>query len=188
MKELIDESINEMIADEGLGNFLGRASQWIRNKYNNFKADYKAGQNAERWKNLYYDPYEKYGKAGEEMRNLNGPEYAALRYNLTVDRNARAPQYTREKRSGNYGQQNNPQNGNSVDTQGQQHPQQNAQQRNSNQQAQQRGQQKAERAQQNDKYRKQRESNPQVGINPDFMPSNGNNNGQQNRQKKKNNR
>lgn len=91
------EALEEMSADEGLGRFLGSATQWARNKLNNFKADFKAGQNAQRWYNRDYDPYAKYGNEGENMRNFNGPEYGAYRYNKTVERNANAPHYTRER-------------------------------------------------------------------------------------------
>lgn len=91
------EALEEMSADEGLGRFLGSATQWARNKLNNFKADFKAGQNAQRWYNRDYDPYAKYGNDGENMRNFNGPEYGAYRYNKTVERNANAPHYTRER-------------------------------------------------------------------------------------------
>ena len=91
------EALEEMSADEGLGRFLGSATQWARNKLNNFKADFKAGQNAQRWYNRDYDPYAKYGEEGENMRNFGGPEYGAYRYNKTVNRNINAPQYTRER-------------------------------------------------------------------------------------------
>lgn len=91
------EALEEMSTDEGLGRFLGSATQWARNKLNNFKADFKAGQNAQRWRNKDYDPYAKYGNEGENMRNFNGPEYGAYRYNKTVERNANAPHYTRER-------------------------------------------------------------------------------------------
>ena len=91
------EALEEMSTDEGLGRFLGSATQWARNKLNNFKADFKAGQNAQRWYNRDYDPYAKYGNEGENMRNFNGPEYGAYRYNKTAERNANAPHYTRER-------------------------------------------------------------------------------------------
>lgn len=95
--EGVEEAINELSTDEGLGRFLGSATQWARNKLNNFKADFKAGQNAQRWQNRDYDPYARYGDEGDKMRNFGGPEYGAYRYNKTVERNAAAPHYTRER-------------------------------------------------------------------------------------------
>ena len=37
LNQLIYESIQESLEDEGLGNWLGNAYQWARNKWNNFK-------------------------------------------------------------------------------------------------------------------------------------------------------
>ena len=95
--EGVEEAIDELSTDEGLGRFLGSATQWAKNKLNNFKADFKAGQNAQRWQNRDYDPYARYGDEGDKMRNFGGPEYGAYRYNKTVERNAAAPHYTRER-------------------------------------------------------------------------------------------
>jgi hypothetical protein len=96
IKESIIEAINEAMEDEGLGHTLGNAYQWARNKWNNFKGDFNAGRNYQRYQNMNYDPYSKYNN-GDEFRNLNGQEYAAQRYNNTVTRNANARQWTRDK-------------------------------------------------------------------------------------------
>lgn len=83
-------SLNENIANESLGNFLGSAYQWLRNKYYNFKNDFEAGRRYQREKNKDYDPYSKYGIYAERFRNLGGQEYADYRYNLAKDRNQKA--------------------------------------------------------------------------------------------------
>ena len=96
IEESIIETINEAIEDESLGHTLGNVYQWGRNKWNNFKRDFNAGRNYQRYKNMNYDPYSKYNN-GDEFRNLNGQEYAAQQYNNTVTRNANAKQWTRDK-------------------------------------------------------------------------------------------
>ena len=116
IEESIIETINEAMEDEGLGHTLGNAYQWARNKWNNFKGDFNAGRNYQRYQNMNYDPYSKYNN-GDEFRNLNGQEYAAQRYNNTVARNANARQWTR----GKIGQATQ---GRQQDTQGQSIPQQ----------------------------------------------------------------
>lgn len=83
-------SLNENISNESLGNFLGSAYQWLRNKYYNFKNDFEAGRRYQREKNKDYDPYAKYGSDAERFRNLGGQEYADYRYNLAKDRNQKA--------------------------------------------------------------------------------------------------
>lgn len=96
IEESIIETINEAMEDESIGHTLGNAYQWARNKWNNFKGDFNAGRNHQRYQNMNYDPYSKYNN-GDEFRNLNGQEYAAKRYNNTVTRNANARQWTRDK-------------------------------------------------------------------------------------------
>lgn len=96
LDEIIDESINEvieeMMTDEGIGHALGRARQWLRNKWNNFKGDYEAGKRYERDRNMEYDPYAQYGDDADRIRSLDSRTYAKSRYDLTVDRNRRARQ------------------------------------------------------------------------------------------------
>ena len=101
LHELIQESIYEVLQeaqyDEGLGHWLGNAYQTMRNKWNNFKGDFNAGRNKARWDNRDYDSYSRYGSEANNFRNYGGQEYAADRYNKTVERNARAAQYGRQK-------------------------------------------------------------------------------------------
>ena len=101
LHELIQESIYEVLQeaqyDEGLGHWLGNAYQTMRNKWNNFKGDFNAGRNEARWDNRDYDPYSRYSGEANNFRNYGGQEYAADRYNRTVERNARAAQYGRQK-------------------------------------------------------------------------------------------
>ena len=101
LQELIQEGICEVLQesqyDEGLGHWLGNAYQTMRNKWNNFKGDFNAGRNKARWDNRDYDPYSRYGSEANNFRNYGGQEYAADRYNRTVERNARAAQYGRQK-------------------------------------------------------------------------------------------
>lgn len=92
LNQLIYESIQESLEDEGLGRWLGNAYQWARNKWNNFKGDFNAGRNYQRYKNKDYDPYHYY-QNGDEFRNLGGRQYGDYRYDLTADRNANAKQY-----------------------------------------------------------------------------------------------
>ena len=89
LQEIISEAINEAIEDEGLGRWLGNAYQWGRNKVNNFKGEFNAGRNNQRWQNRDFDPYHGM-KDADQMRNFNGDEYAQYRYNLTADRNNNA--------------------------------------------------------------------------------------------------
>lgn len=101
LQELIQESIYEVLQeaqyDEGLGHWLGNAYQTMKNKWNNFKGEFNAGRNKARWDNRDYDPYSRYGSEANNFRNYGGQEYAADRYNRTVERNARAAQYGRQK-------------------------------------------------------------------------------------------
>ena len=101
LHELIQESIYEVLQeaqyDEGLGHWLGNAYQTMKNKWNNFKGDFNAGRNKARWDNRNYDSYSRYGSEANNFRNYGGQEYAADRYNKTVERNARAAQYGRQK-------------------------------------------------------------------------------------------
>ena len=101
LHELIQESRYEVLQeaqyDEGLGHWLGNAYQTMKNKWNNFKGEFNAGRNKARWDNRDYDPYSRYGSEANNFRNYGGQEYAADRYNRTVERNARAAQYGRQK-------------------------------------------------------------------------------------------
>ena len=107
LEQLIEESIYEVLSegqyDEGLGRWLGNAYQWARNKWNNFKGDFNAGRNYQRYKNRDYDSYEPYGDEADAIRNFGGREYGAYRYNLAADRRAKAQQYTTDKVGGNGG-------------------------------------------------------------------------------------
>ena len=101
LHELIQESIYEVLQeaqyDEGLGHWLGNAFQTMKNKWNNFKGDFNAGRNKARYDNRDYDSFSHYGAEADEFRNLGGQEYGAHRYNTTVDRNAGAKQWTRQR-------------------------------------------------------------------------------------------
>lgn len=101
LHELIQESIYEVLQeaqyDEGIGHFLGNLWQSAKNKWNNFKGDFNAGRNKARYDNRDYDSYSHYGDEGNEFRNFGGQEYGAHRYNTTVDRNAGARQWTRQR-------------------------------------------------------------------------------------------
>lgn len=101
LHELIQESIYEVLQeaqyDEGIGHFLGNLWQSAKNKWNNFKGDFNAGRNKARWDNRDYDSFSYYGDEADNFRNYGGQEYAADRYNKTVERNARATQYGRQK-------------------------------------------------------------------------------------------
>lgn len=107
LEQLIKESIYEVLSegqyDEGLGRWLGNAYQWARNKWNNFKGDFKAGRNYQRYQNRDYDPYSAYGDDADNIRNFGGKEYGAYRHNLTADRRAKAKQYTTDKVGNNGG-------------------------------------------------------------------------------------
>lgn len=101
LHELIQESIYEVLQeaqyDEGIGHFLGNLWQSAKNKWNNFKGDFNAGRNKARWDNRDYDSFSYYGDEADNFRNYGGYEYGADRYNKTVERNARAKQYGRQK-------------------------------------------------------------------------------------------
>ena len=101
LTDIINESIYEVLQeaqyDEGLGHWLGQTFQGLRNKWNNFKGDFKAGKQKAMYDNLDYDPFAHYGDEGNNYRNLDGHSYAAERYNRTVRRNANAPRYERER-------------------------------------------------------------------------------------------
>lgn len=105
LKAIINESIYEVLNEgefnEGIGHWLGSMYQGARNKWNNFKNDFKAGQNYQRYKNMDYDSYEKYGDEGNNFRNLNGDRYGAYRYNKTVERNNNATPYGSERHRNN---------------------------------------------------------------------------------------
>lgn len=100
IKESIYEVLNEEQYDEGFAHWLGQTFQKGRNAWNNFKNDFKAGQNKARYDNMNRDSYSIYGDEADNFRNLNGREYATYRYNQEVDRNAKARQYRTDK----YGQ------------------------------------------------------------------------------------
>lgn len=101
LHELIQESIYEVLQeaqyDEGIGHFLGNLWQSAKNKWNNFKGDFNAGRNKARYDNRDYDSFSHYGDEANDFRNFGGQEYAAHRYNTTVDRNAGARQWTRQR-------------------------------------------------------------------------------------------
>jgi hypothetical protein len=101
LHELIQESIYEVLQeaqyDEGLGHWLGNLWQSAKNKWNNFKGDFEAGKHNAWYNNRDYDSFGYYGDKADDIRNFGGPEYAANRYNRTVDRNAIATQYSRKK-------------------------------------------------------------------------------------------
>lgn len=97
LNRIIQECITEALEDEGVGNWLGNAYQWARNKWNNFKGDFNAGRNHQRYLNKDYDPYHYYDNA-DDFRNFGGQEYGAYRYNQTVDRNNAAKQWTADKK------------------------------------------------------------------------------------------
>ena len=101
LHELIQESIYEVLQeaqyDEGLGHWLGNLWQSAKNKWNNFKGDFEAGKHNAWYNNRDYDSFGYYGDKADDIRNFGGPEYAADRYNRTVDRNAIATQYSRKK-------------------------------------------------------------------------------------------
>ena len=103
--EIINESIYEVLTeaqqDEGFGHWLGQTFQGLRNKWNNFKGDFKAGKQKAMYDNLNYDPFAHYGDEGNNYRNLDGHSYATERYNRTVRRNANAPRYERERMTNN---------------------------------------------------------------------------------------
>lgn len=92
LNQLINEAINEAIEDEGLGRWLGNAYQWGKNKWNNFRNEFNAGRNMQRYKNRDFDPYHGIENA-DDMRNFDGRAYADYRYDLTARRNNAATQY-----------------------------------------------------------------------------------------------
>ena len=96
LHDIIKESIYEAMQDEGIGHWLGNAYQTVKNKWNNFKGDFRAGQNKARYDNRDYDSYSEYGD-GDEFRNFGGNQYGAHRWNLTNDRAANARQWTSER-------------------------------------------------------------------------------------------
>jgi hypothetical protein len=99
LKQLIQESITEVLKeeefDENAAHWLGRTFQGIRNKWNNFKADFNAGRNKARYDNRDYDPFEPFGDEADEIRNFGGREYGTYRYNQAIERNNNARQYDR---------------------------------------------------------------------------------------------
>ena len=94
LKALISESIyevlNESEFDEGFGHWLGSAFQGMRNKWNNFKNDFKAGQNDAREKNKDYNPYSVYGDREDNVRRMGNGAYPQYRYDLETRRNQQA--------------------------------------------------------------------------------------------------
>lgn len=96
LTSLIEESIYELLQegehDEALGHWLGNKFQTLRNKWNNFKGDFKAGMNNARYNNRNYDSYSQYGDDANGMRNFDGGNYARYRYQTAVDRNGNADQ------------------------------------------------------------------------------------------------
>jgi hypothetical protein len=107
LQQIIQESIYEVLAegqyDEGFGHWLGKTFQGLRNKWNNFKGDFKAGQHKARWDNRDYDSFSEFGDEADDIRNFGGREYGAYRYNLAADRRANAKQYTTDKVGSNGG-------------------------------------------------------------------------------------
>lgn len=101
LHELIQESIYEVLQeaqyDEGIGHWLGNAFQTMKNKWNNFKGDFNAGRKKAWYDNKDYDSFSPYGDEANNFRNFGGQEYAAHRYNTTVDRNAGARQWARQR-------------------------------------------------------------------------------------------
>ena len=101
LHELIQESIYEVLQeaqyDEGLGHWLGNLWQSAKNKWNNFKGDFNAGRKKAWYDNKDYDSFSHYGDEANNFRNFGGQEYAAHRYNTTVDRNAGARQWARQR-------------------------------------------------------------------------------------------
>ena len=99
LKQLIQESITEVLKeeefDENAAHWLGRTFQGLRNKWNNFKADFNAGRNKARYDNRDYDPFEPFGDEADEIRNFGGREYGTYRYNQAIERNNNARQYDR---------------------------------------------------------------------------------------------
>ena len=94
LKALISESIYEVLNegefDEGIGHKLGSAFQNMRNKWNNFKNDFKAGQNNAREKNKDYNPYSVYGDREDNVRRMGNGAYPQYRYDLETRRNRQA--------------------------------------------------------------------------------------------------
>lgn len=86
LNQLIYESIQESLEDEGLGRWLGNAYQWGRNKLANFRKDFEAGRRNQRLKNVNYDPLQyyadKYGQDyADRMRGMSAQNYANQRLN-----------------------------------------------------------------------------------------------------------
>lgn len=128
LTSLIEESIYELLQegeyDEGLGHWLGNKFQTVRNKWNNFKHDFRAGQNKARYDNKDYDSYADYGNDADRMRNFDGGNYARYRYQTAVDRNRNADQsWTTPNGTRVNNRFNNNQGNQQSQTQPQTHPQ-----------------------------------------------------------------
>ena len=97
LKQLIQESITEVLNeeefDEGIGHWLGKTFQGLKNKWNNFKGDFNAGRNKARYDNRDYDSFSEFGDEADDIRNFGGREYGAHRYNLNGERRRNARQY-----------------------------------------------------------------------------------------------
>lgn len=97
LTSLIEESIYELLQeaqyDEGFGHWLGNSFQKLKNKWNNFKGDIRAGRNKARYDNRDYDSYSDYGDEANQLRNFDGGNYARYRYDLATDRNRNANQF-----------------------------------------------------------------------------------------------
>ena len=90
ISECVQEIINESLESEGIGNFLGNAYQWGRNKVNNFKKDFVVGRLHQRAKNVNYNPLASYRKKyGDEhvknMLNQRGDMYGQNRLNTMIN-------------------------------------------------------------------------------------------------------
>lgn len=89
LNQIIQESIYEILQeaqeDEGLGGFLGRLGQGVKNKINHFKQDYNLGKNYARYKDRNYNPgegdsfYSKHGLNAGDFMNFNGQTNANYR-------------------------------------------------------------------------------------------------------------
>ena len=99
LQQIIQESIYEVLMegqyDEGLGHWLGRGYQWVKDKFSNFGKDFKAGRNKQRYDNRDYDSYGYFGDEADDIRNFGGNEYYTYRRNLANQRRANARQWDR---------------------------------------------------------------------------------------------
>lgn len=94
LKQIVEESIYEVLKEEqyneGFGHWLGNKYQSMRNAYNNFKNDFRAGQNDARERNKDYNPYKHYGDRENDVRRMGNGAYPSYRYDLEKSRNQQA--------------------------------------------------------------------------------------------------